>query len=54
MINDGPINASSKRLSKIIKGYYSENENIKVIYGSLLAQGIGLPKIRAKCTQFNE
>ncbi len=54
MINDGPTTAPSKRLSKIIKGYYSENENMKVIYGSLLAQGIGLSKIRIKCPRFNQ
>lgn len=48
MINDGSETAPSKRLSKIIKGYS------KVNYGSLVAQEIGLLKIRAKCSRFNE
>lgn len=54
LINDGPTTAPSKRLAKIIKGYYSEYENMKVVYGSLLAQDIGLPAIRNKCPHFNE
>lgn len=54
MINDGPTTAPSKRLSKIIRGYYSDNENMKVFYGSLIAQDIGLSNIRAKCPRFNE
>ena len=48
MINSGNETAASKRLSKIIKGNYS-----KVLYGSLLAQEIGLTKIREKCIRFN-
>ena len=48
MINDGNETAASKRLSKIIRGNFS-----KVLYGSLLAQEIGLTKIREKCTRFN-
>lgn len=48
MINDGSETAPSKRLSKIIKGYS------KVNYGSLVAQEIGLLKIRGKCSRFNE
>lgn len=54
MINDGVETAPSKRLSKIIKGYYSDNENMKVFYGSLLTYDIGLIKIRAKCPRFND
>lgn len=54
MINNGNETAPSKRLSKIIKGYYSENENLKVLYGSTLAHDIGLPKIRSKCIRFND
>ncbi len=52
-INDSPETAPSKRLSKIIKGYFSNNENTKVLYGSLLAQEIGLQNIREKCPRFN-
>ena len=51
MINDGYETAPSKRLEKIIKRYKSEQ---KVIYGTLLAQEIGLNKIRSKCPRFNE
>ncbi len=54
LINNGNETAPSKRLSKIIKGYYSENENHKVLYGSLLSHDIGLNKIRAKCPRFND
>lgn len=53
MINDGLDTAPSSRLSKIIKGYYSATENTKVVYGSLLAQAIGLTTIRKKCPRFN-
>lgn len=48
MINNGDETAPSKRLEKIIKGYD------KVSYGSLLAQDIGLQKIRNKCPRFND
>ena len=48
MINDSSETAPSKRLSKSIRGYY------KIIYGSLLAQEIGLSKIRSKCPRFND
>ncbi len=54
MINSGNETAPSKRLARIIKGYYSGNENLKVFYGSILAHEIGLGKIRAKCTRFNK
>jgi len=50
LINDSRETAPSKRLSKIIKGYSYQ----KVIYGSILAQEIGLAKIRAKCPRFND
>ncbi len=46
-INDGKTTAPSKRLDRIIDDYS------KVIYGSLLAQEIGLDKIRGKCPRFN-
>ena len=48
MINDSNKTAPSKRLMSSISGYS------KVAYGSLLAQEIGLPKIRAKCPRFND
>jgi len=48
MINNGNDTAPSKRLSKILKPYSS-----KVLYGSMLAQEIGLTKIREKCPRFN-
>jgi hypothetical protein len=47
MINDGKTTAPSKRLSKIINGYQ------KTVHGSLLADEIGLHKIREKCPRFN-
>lgn len=46
-INDGKTTSPSKRLNRII-GDYS-----KVVYGSLLAQEIGLDKIRERCPRFN-
>jgi Domain of unknown function (DUF4276) len=47
-INDSKTTAPSKRLLKIINGYN------KIVYGSLLAQSIGLVKIRERCPRFNE
>ena len=47
MINDGSARAPSKRLERIIKGYN------KPVFGSLLAEAIGLQKIREKCPRFN-
>ena len=44
---------SSKRLERIIKGYKSEKENLKVFYGTLLAQAIGLNTIMKKCPRFH-
>jgi hypothetical protein len=46
-INDGKTTAPSKRLIRIIDDYS------KVVYGSLIAQEIGLEKIREKCPRFN-
>ncbi|MFO7939418.1 MAG: DUF4276 family protein [Bacteroidales bacterium] len=46
-INDGKLTAPSKRLGRIL-GNYS-----KVVYGSLLAQEIGLGKIQERCPRFN-
>ena len=48
LINDGRRTAPSKRLDKLIFGYN------KPVYGSLLAQAIGLFIIRSKCTRFNK
>lgn len=47
LINDTPDNAPSYRLSRLIKGYN------KVIYGSILAEAIGLARIRNKSPRFN-
>ncbi len=46
-INDGKETAPSKRLEKIFKSYN------KVNLGSLIAQEIGISKIREKCPRFN-
>lgn len=46
-INEGTDTAPSKRLERSIKDYN------KVVYGSLLAQEIGLEKMREKCPRFN-
>lgn len=48
MINDTPNNAPSFRLKRLIKGYH------KVIYGTMIAESIGLPRIRSKCPRFDE
>lgn len=47
MINDGTLTAPSKRLKRILSSYD------KIVYGSLIAQEIGLEKIREKCIGFN-
>lgn len=47
MVNDGKTTAPSKRLDRIIIGYQ------KPIHGSLLANEIGLARIREKCPRFN-
>ncbi len=46
-INNGNDTAPSKRLDRIIKGYD------KIIYGSMIAQEIGLKAIREKAPGFN-
>ncbi len=48
LINDSSLTAPSKRLHRIIKDYS------KVTHGSLIAQDIGINKIRSKCPRFNE
>ncbi|WP_269241865.1 DUF4276 family protein [Flavobacterium limnophilum] len=48
LINDSNITAPSKRLTRIIKDYS------KVTHGSLIAQDIGINKIRNKCPRFNK
>ncbi len=48
LINDGKETAPSKRLNRIIDGYD------KIVYGSILAEEIGLVKIREKSSRFNE
>lgn len=47
-INDGNETAPSKRLCRIISSYN------KIAFGSLIAQEIGLEKIRQKCPRFND
>ena len=47
LINDGKTTAPSKRLQNLIIGYN------KPVYGSILADSIGLPRIRAKSPRFN-
>jgi hypothetical protein len=48
LINNSKKNAPSQRLERIIKGYN------KVVYGNILAEAIGLEKIRSKSPRFNE
>lgn len=47
LINDSPNNAPSYRLQRLIRGYN------KIVYGSILAQDIGLDRIRQKSLRFN-
>lgn len=47
MINNSRNTAPSKRLSRIISGYN------KVVYGDILAEAIGLTRIRNKSPRFN-
>lgn len=49
LINDNPATAPSKRLDDYIFAY---NQS-KVVYGSILAEDIGLENIRGKCPRFN-
>ncbi len=48
LINDNKETAPSTRLGRIILGYD------KVVYGSLIAEAIGLEKLRKKSPRFNE
>jgi hypothetical protein len=48
LINEGKLTAPSKRLMRLIIGYN------KPVYGSLLAQSIGLERIRSKSPRFND
>lgn len=48
MINDNKDTTPSYRLLRIINGYD------KVIYGTILAETIGLERIRDKCPRFNK
>ena len=47
MINNNKDTAPSKRLERIIEGYH------KVVYGNILAEEIGLEKLRDKSPRFN-
>ena len=48
LINDTPNNAPSYRLKRLIKGYN------KIVYGSILADEIGLNRLRSKSPRFND
>ena len=48
LINDNSETAPSKRLEKLIEGYN------KVIYGSILAENIGMHNLRLKSPRFNK
>ena len=47
MINDDPVNTPAKRLERLIVGYN------KIVHGSILAEKIGLERIRKKSPRFN-
>ena len=47
LINDNPNTAPSKRLKRLIEGYN------KIVYGSILAENIGINNIRQKSPRFN-
>lgn len=47
LINDSPNNAPSYRLKRLISGYN------KIVYGSILAQRIGIDAMRAKAPRFS-
>lgn len=47
LINNNPDTSPSHRLERIIAGYN------KVVYGNILAEAIGLTKIKEKCPRFN-
>ncbi len=46
LINDTPSGCPSARLQEIIPGYN------KVVYGAILAEAIGIDRIRSKCPRF--
>lgn len=48
LINNDPNTAPSKRLERYIEGYN------KIVYGSILAQDIGLTRLRDKSPRFNQ
>jgi hypothetical protein len=48
MINNNKQTSPSHRLQRIIRGYN------KIIYGNILAEAIGLDRIRSKSPRFNE
>lgn len=48
MINNVKATSPSHRLQRIIRGYN------KVVYGSILAEAIGLERMRTKSPRFNE
>jgi len=48
LINDGSTTAPSKRLERLIKGYN------KIVYGAILAESIGLERLRGKAVRFNQ
>lgn len=49
-INNGPQTAPSKRIAAVFApGQYS-----KVVHGPLIAEAIGLPRIRAECRGFDD
>ncbi len=48
LINENKETSPSARLERIIVGYN------KVVYGNLIAEAIGLEKIREKSPRFNE
>jgi hypothetical protein len=47
LINNGSTTAPSKRLQRIVSGYH------KIVHGAILAEEIGLQKIRDKSPRFN-
>lgn len=47
LINEGKNTAPSKRLMRLISGYN------KIVYGAILAESIGLERLRAKAVRFN-
>lgn len=48
MINDHKDTAPSKRLDNLIEGYN------KIVYGSILAENIGMTRLREKSPRFNQ